>query len=310
MTTPTTATVRESLEPVLCPLTDMGVIEVTGADEEAFLNAQLSRNVHSHRPPRATLAAWLDARGRVLALFRVLRAGDGWLLLTRGADVEALIRRLSLFVLRADVQLRNLSLQWLSAAAVGGIEPWLESRSVALGSQSGDSATVNGAFLIRVGPRLVYLLSAGEAPGDLADGIPSGAEEAAALEEIRLGVVNLVPQLTGRYTAHMLNLDRLGALEFDKGCYPGQEVVARTQNLGTVKRRLFRFSGELEQEPSVGTALIDAAGSQVGNVVRAVRVGGSRVELLAVVRIESASGTLTCAPEPGLALTREPLPGE
>lgn len=310
MTMQTTTAARDHVEPVLCPLTDMGVIEVTGADAEAFLNAQLSRNVHSHRPPRATLAAWLDARGRVLALFRVLRAGDGWLLLTRGADVEALIRRLSLFVLRADVQLRNLSLQWLSAAAVGGIEPWLESRSVALGSQSGDSANVNGAFLIRVGPRLVYLLSAGEAPGDLADGIPSGAEEAAALEEIRLGVVNLVPQLTGRYTAHMLNLDRLGALEFDKGCYPGQEVVARTQNLGTVKRRLFRFSGELEQEPSVGTALIDAAGSQVGNVVRAVRVGGSRVELLAVVRIESASGTLTCAPEPGLALTREPLPGE
>ncbi len=310
MTMQTTTAARDHVEPVLCPLTDTGVIEVAGADAEAFLNAQLSRNVHSHRSPRATLAAWLDARGRVLALFRVLRSGDGWLLLTRGADVEALIRRLSLFVLRADVRLRDLSSQWLSAAAVGGIEPWLESRSVALGSQSGDSATVNGAFLIRVGPRLVYLLSAGEAPGDLADEIPSGAEEAAALEEIRLGVVNLVPQLTGRYTAHMLNLDRLGALEFDKGCYPGQEVVARTQNLGTVKRRLFRFSGELEQEPSVGTALIDAAGSQVGNVVRAVRVGGSRVELLAVVRIESASGTLTCAPEPGLALTREPLPGE
>ena len=165
MTIPTTTTDRENFEPVLCPLTDMGVIEVTGADAEAFLNAQLSRNVHSHQPSRATLAAWLDARGRVLALFRVLRVGDGWLLLARGADVEALIRRLSLFVLRADVRLRNLSSRWLAAAAVGGTEPWLESRSVALGSQTGSSATVNGAFLVRVGPRLVYLVSAGEAPG-------------------------------------------------------------------------------------------------------------------------------------------------
>ena len=310
MTMPTTTTDRERFEPVLCPLTDMGMIEVSGADAEAFLNAQLSRNVHSHHPPRAAPAAWLDARGRVLALFRVLRAGDDWLLLTRDADVQALIRRLSLFVLRADVRLRDLSSQWLAAAAVGGIEPWLESRSVALGSQSGDSATVNGAYLIRVAPRLVYLVSAGKAPEDLTAGIPSGAEESATLAEIRLGLINLVPELTGRYTAHMLNLDRLGALEFDKGCYPGQEVVARTQNLGTVKRRLFRFSGELEHEPAVGTALLDAGGSQVGTVVRAATVVESRVELLAVVRIESASGTLTCAPEPGLALTRELLPGE
>ncbi len=310
MTMQTTTAAREHVEPVLCPLPDMGVIEVTGADAEAFLNAQLSRNVHSRQPPRATLAAWLDARGRVLALFRVLRAGGGWLLLTRGADIEALIRRLSLFVLRADVRLRNLSSRWLAAAAVGQIEPWLETRSVALGGQGGDSATANGALLIRIGPRLVHLLSDAAAPTELAHDIPAGAEQSAALEEFRLGLVNLTPRLSGRYTAHMLNLDRLGAVAFDKGCYPGQEVVARTQNLGTVKRRVFRFSAQSRQEPAVGTALTDSSGSPVGEVVRAVNVDESRVEMLAVVRIESASGALTCAPERGLTLTREPLPGE
>lgn len=306
----TTTALQEHSEPVLCPLTDMGVIEVTGADAEAFLNAQLSRNVHSGRSPRATLAAWLDARGRVLALFRVLRIGNRWMLLTRGADVEALIRRLRMFVLRADVQLCDQSSRWIAAAALGGIEPWLESRSIALGVRTGDVATTNGAILIRIGPRLVYLVSAGEAPGDPAGDIPLGAEESAALREIRLGLVNLTPQLTGRYTAHMLNLDRLGALAFDKGCYPGQEVVARTQNLGTVKRRVSRFSGELERELTVGAALLDSGGSQVGEVVRAVTTAESRVELLAVVRIDSATETLTCAAEPGSALTRESLPGE
>lgn len=310
MTTQTTTALREHSEPVLCPLTDMGVIEVTGSDAEAFLNAQLSQNVNSGLPSRATLAAWLDARGRVLALFRVLRAGDRWLLLTRRADVEALIRRLRMFVLRADVQMCNQSSQWLAAAAIGGIEPWLESRSLALGSGTGDAATADGAFLIRGSPRLAYLVSAGETPGDWAGDIPSGAEESAALEEIRLGLVNLAPELTGRYTAHMLNLDRLGAVAFDKGCYPGQEVVARTQNLGTVKRRVFRFSGELAHEPTVGTTLLDSGGSQVGEVVRAVTTGESRVDLLAVVRIDSATEALTCAAEPATALTRESLPRE
>ena len=310
MTMPATSTLPENFEPALCPLTDMGLIEVTGDDAEGFLNGQLSHDVSSRLPLRATLAAWLDARGRVLAQFRVLRTGDRWMLLTRGADVEALIRRLSLFVLRADVQLYNQSSQWFAAAALGGIEPWLESRSIALGSRTGDAATANGTLLIRVGPRLVYLVSAGESPGDWGGDIPSGAEESAALEEIRLGLVNLAPELTGRYTAHMLNLDRLGVLAFDKGCYPGQEVVARTQNLGTVKRRVFRFSGKLEREPTVGTSLLDSGGRQVGEVVRAVTVGESRAELLAVVRIDSATEALTCAAEPGLALTRESLPGE
>lgn len=305
-----TSALREHSEPFLCPLTDLDVIEVTGSDAEAFLNAQLSRNVNSGQPLRATLAAWLDARGRVLAVFRVLRTGDRWMLLTRGADVEALIRRLGMFVLRADVQICNQSSKWLAAATIGAIGPWLESRSIALGARTGDAATANGAFFIRIGPRLVYLVSAGEAPGARAGNTPLGAEEFATLREIRLGLVNLPPQLTGRYTAHMLNLDRLGALAFDKGCYPGQEVVARTQNLGAVKRRVFRFSGELEREPAVGTALLDSGGSQVGEVVRAVATGESRVELLAVVRIDSVTGTLTCAAEPGSALARKSLPGE
>ena len=332
MTMHTTTAARERFEPVLCPLTDMGVIEVTGTDAEAFLNALLSRNVHVRQPSQATLAAWLDARGRVLALFRVLCAGDRWLLLTRGADIDALVRRLGMFVLRTNVKLRDLSSQWLAAAVLGGIESWLESRSIALGGRTGDVASANGAFLIRVSPRLVYLVSVEVAPGDSAgevsggladktpgdwaggtlgdwaDDIPWGTEELATLEEIRLGLVNLSLQLTGRFTAHMLNLDRLGALAFDKGCYPGQEVVARTQNLGTVKRRVFRFSGALENEPTVGTALLDSRGSQVGEVVRAVTIGESRVELLAMIRIDAASGVLACATDASAPLTREALP--
>ena len=300
----------ENLEPAHCPLTDMGVIEVTGDDAEGFLNGQLSHDVSSRLPSRATLSAWLDARGRVLALFRAIRAGDRWLLLTRGADIHALIRRLEMYVLRADVRLRDASSECFTAAALGDIDPWLASRSVGLSGQTGATATANGAFLVRVGPRLIYLVSAGATSWKSVQDLPAIAEEAVASEEIRLGLVNLVPQLAGRYTAHMLNLDRLGVLAFDKGCYPGQEVVARTQNLGTVKRRVFRFSGELEHEPTVGTALQDTGANQVGEVVRTVATGESRVELLAVVRTDSATGTLTCAAEPGSALTRESLPGE
>lgn len=310
MMMPTTSALPENFETAFCPLTDMGVIEVSGDDAEGFLNGQLSHDVSSRPPLKATLAAWLDARGRVLALFRAIHTGDHWLLLARGADIDALIRRLEMFVLRADVRLRDVSSECFAAAALGGIDPWLAGRSVSLSGQTGATATANGAFLVRVGSRLVYLVSAGATTWKSVRDVPAIAEESVASEEIHLGLVNLVPELTGRYTAHMLNLDRLGALAFDKGCYPGQEVVARTQNLGTVKRRVFRFSGELAREPTVGTALLDSGGNQVGEVVRTAATGTSRVDVLAVVRIDSATEALTCAAEPGLALTRESLPGE
>ena len=146
-------------------------------------------------------------------------------------------------MLRADVQLRNVRSEWQAAALLGNPEPMLAARSVTLGAEPGDAATANGAFVIRVGPQLAYLVAAGATLGGFGNDCPAGHVEAGAVAEIRLGLVALVPELAGRYTAHMLNLDRLGAVAFDKGCYPGQEVIARTRNLGRVKRRVFRFSG-------------------------------------------------------------------
>ena len=296
--------------PILCPVADMGFIELAGADVEAFLNAQLSVNVESGKPPRTPLSAWLNSRGRVLALFRTLRSGERWLLLAKGAEADTLIRRLRMFVLRADVQVRNVSSQWRAGAVLDGIDPWLAARSITLGVKPGDTADVNGAVAIRVGPQLTYLVADGKSLEDLDSDCQIGHGEAGAAEEIRLGLVDMVPELVGRYTAHMLNLDLLGAVAFDKGCYPGQEVIARTQNLGQVKRRVFRFSGALRQVPALGAALVDSSGNAVGEVVRAACTGETSVELLAVVRVDAVSSALTCAAESNVPLTREALPQE
>ena len=308
MATMSTNTQGARNRPILCPLADMGLIEVTGTDAEAFLNAQLSRNVEPGNLSQAPLSAWLDARGRVLALFQVLRTGDRYLLLTKGADAEALVRRLRMFVLRADVHVHNASQEWRAAAMLGSIEPWLATRSIRLGAKPGDAATDNGVFVIRIGLQLVYLVGDADTLADFESDFPAGHADSAAVEEIRLGLVDIVPEITGRYTAHMLNLDRLGAVAFDKGCYPGQEIVARTQNLGSVKRRVFRFSGVLAQVPAVGTSLLDSGGSAVGAVVRAASAHETRVELLAVVPVDAVSGTLLCATGSGALLTRETLP--
>ena len=296
--------------PTLCPLPDLGLIEVTGGDAAAFLNAQLSRNVHSGSPLRAPLAAWHDAKGRVLAVLRVLWTGESWLLLAKGADAQALIRRLSMFVLRADVGLRDASPDWRAAAALGDIDSWVAGHAGILGARAGDAAALNGTFVIRAGPRFAYLAAPREPRQAAANDLPAGSGESVAVEELRLGLVDLLPQLAGRFTPQTLNLDRMGALAFDKGCYPGQEVIARIHHLGRVKRRVFRFSAELTQRPAVGSALLDSGGGRVGEMVRAASTAEKKVELLAVVPVDAASGPLACAAAVGVPLIREPLPGE
>ena len=300
----------DPVAPVLCPLDDTGLIEVAGSDAEAFLNAQFSRNMDTGPAPRAALAGWHDARGRVLALLWALWTGKRWLLLVRGGDADALIRRLGMFVLRADVRLRNAAPEWQTAALVGGMDDWPATPFTALGTGPGDAAELHGAFAIRVGPQLAYLTAPRAALEALQTRFPAGSAETASVEEIRLGLVNSIPDLRGRYTAHMLNLDRLGALAFDKGCYPGQEIIARTQNLGAAKRRVFRFSAALQQAPDIGSALVDATGNRVGEVVRAGTRPDSGVELLAVVSVDAASSGLVCAAAAGIPLTLEGLPGE
>jgi folate-binding protein YgfZ len=125
--------------------------------------------------------------------------------------------------------------------------------------------------------------------------------------EISLGLPWLTPALQNRFIPQMLNLDLLGALDEKKGCYPGQEIIARTQNLGTVKRRMLRYSADLHRAPEAGTAITNDADETVGEVVRAV-VADGKMNLLAVTRLSSVGQILNCEADRTVALRAEPLP--
>ena len=125
---------------------------------------------------------------------------------------------------------------------------------------------------------------------------------AAALAEIRLGLPAITAPLVDRFVAQMLNFDLLGAMAFDKGCYPGQEIVARVHNLGEVKRRVRRYSTRAAP-PAIGAA-VTGAGATVGEVVRSAPTPDGS-ELLAVVDHAAAAGPLTIVDAP---LHELPLP--
>ncbi len=270
-----------------------GLISVTGRDAETFLHAQLSRRIKGLEPDHAPLAGWHDARGRLRAVFRVLRTDQGFMLLTDADGVEAALRGLRLFVLRADVTLAN-------AGAASADENWqvititgsgLPAR-LAPATRPGNVRRLGDVYAIRLGADLVAVAGPVNAIDDWLKtaGLPAADidDTSVSLAEIRLALPALPSALSGRFLPQMLNLDRMDAISFDKGCFPGQEIITRTHHLGQVKRRMALFSADTAETPAPGTEVVDDHGAVAGEVVRAARVG-EHVELLAVVPVNSES---------------------
>jgi tRNA-modifying protein YgfZ len=240
------------------------VVTVDGRDAANFLQGQLTRDVAALGDGGVALAALLTPQGRVIATPWLARVGDGCALVLPSALAPAVRERLVRFVLRAKA---TLAVQDLDAP------------------------------LARAVAALVGDHGAGEVPGLAAD-------ERWALALVRAGVPEIGVEASEEWVPQMLNLDLLGAVSFEKGCYTGQEIVARTQHLGRIKRRMLRFAADAAPPPPPRTALY-CDGEKSGEVVLAAPAG-SGVELLAVVSLEARDSPLVL--EGGSACRALPLP--
>jgi len=291
----------------LAPLETLAAIAVSGKDAASFLAAQLSQQIPGETPQTAPFAGWHDAKGRVQGLFRVLRRADAFLLLTHASVAADLIAELRRYVLRADVTIAASTEQ--TAALLGDCTAALGGAGAALGREHGDTVAADEEIWLRLGSALALLIAPEERMRRWVNRLPGATAATAELAEIRLGLPVLSASLRGLFLPQMLNLDLLGGVAFDKGCYPGQEVIARTQNLGTVKRRLLRFSASpgADAAPAAGAMLLDSAGQPVGTVVRAA-CAAKGVELLAVTELAARDSRLTCDQLPGAMIRLEELP--
>ena len=279
-------------------------IEVRGADAAAFLHGQLSHAVIGLDAADAPLAGWADARGRIRALFRVLKLPERWLLVTPRDGADALVKKLRMFVLRSKVEVA-LAGDVAVAALLGDASSVLARHGSAAEIALNRMICRDELCFVRVGERYWQAFGTQPALRPLAASLAEATEAAAALAEIELGIPEISPQTTERFVAQMLNLDELGAISFDKGCYPGQEIIARVHNLGGVKRRARRYSLRATP-PAPGTPVLAESSQEVGEVVRAAPTATGS-EILAVLDHAAASTHLTCG---GAPLTEQPLPFE
>jgi folate-binding protein YgfZ len=231
-----------------------GLLVVTGADARAFLHAQLTNDISRLPADRAALAGWCTAKGRLLATMLVIPSADGFLLQLARDLAPAVAKRLSMYVLRSKVKIADESDAW----AQYGI--WDPSSTVAGVAWEGNTVTVNvgaGRFL-KIGKDLAFT--------------PTKDEDAWSLEEIRAGRPLITAATQDQFVPQMVNLETLGGVDFQKGCYPGQEIVARAQYRGEVKRRMKRLPAPAGAELKPGQefgggVVVDAAAGEVLAVV-------------------------------------------
>jgi tRNA-modifying protein YgfZ len=291
------------MAPRYCLLPDRGCIEVRGRDATPFLQAQLSRTVASLDAAEGPLAGWHDARGRVRALFRVMRLTDRWLLWTPRDTLEQTIARLRLFVLRAAVTV-TASDEWRAAMLVDAADSWLSAHGFPVAAPRDAIAEHAGLRWVRLGTNVWQAVGSADAVATFEPHLERGGPGMADLAEIQLGIPAVGAGLADRFIAQMLNLDRLDALSFDKGCYPGQEVIARVHNLGAVKRRMRRYAAASAAPPSPGADVTTEDRHPVGEIVRSARADAG-VEVLAVVELSAVGVPLFHGDSP---LHERPLP--
>jgi folate-binding protein YgfZ len=273
----------------------------------------LTNDVEHLAAGRVCRAGWCTAKGRLLATLLVVPQAADFLLLLPAELVGAVLKRLKMFVLRAKVTLDDESARWAQYGLLGAAAlEWLAAQRVQVPALL--HATTHGErdIVIRVeGDRARILVPADAASSWVGGpGVRAVDEARWLLEDIRMGVPEVVAATQELFVPQMLNFEAVAGLDFKKGCYPGQEVVARARYRGQVKRHM-RRARVTGGAPAAGQDLYcdEPPGQACGTVVAVCAAENGASELLAVVPIAaSESGTAVRVAPGGAALEWLPLP--
>ena len=292
-------------------LTHMGVIRVTGVDAASFLQGQLTQDVALLGLSEARLAAFCNAKGRMQASFVVFKRSPDEILMICSRDIlPATLKRLSMFVMRAKAKLSDASDEFT------------------LYGLSGDAVTHQGGDVSRVWSKIdtntasetasLVVLPPAEGTARALWCAPAGAPPPVlpAIElsqwqwlSVRSGVAMITQPIFEAFVPQMLNYESVGGVSFKKGCYPGQEVVARSQFRGTLKRRAYIVHSSVPL--SVGQEVFHSADADQPCGLVAAVANAPAGEFDAIVSIQTAAaldGSLTAVSASGPALTLLPLP--
>lgn len=276
-------------------LAHLAPLVVSGADAAHFLQGQLTCDVRTVGPTSSSYGALCTTNGRVAAFFNLFVRGEAFVLSLPLEMFGPVRERLARVIFRAKVELKDGATEWNSLGLLGpGWERMLAARFGRCPQRVGETLTADEVTIVRVPGRLPRFEVWGDAGAveqlrrSWAGTIPAASREVWDVAEIEAGVPAIFPATAELFLPQFLNLDQRGGLSFSKGCFVGQEVVARTQHLGEVKRRMHLADVSAAEPPAPGRRLraVHEDGERDGGaVVRSAPAPGAGSLLLVVTPV-------------------------
>jgi hypothetical protein len=301
---------------IIADLSHLGLLEIGGDDAVNFLQGQVTNDVSLLNGNNSQYAGYCTPKGRMLAMLLAFAHFDHLHLQLNGALTESIMKRLKMYVLRSKVTITDVSDSIIRFGVAGKDAPAaLAGIFTQVPSEAYELATMENGALIRLPgatPRYQGYANAQNMPGIWAKlsasckpvGMPCWE-----WLEIQAGIPDITPATQEQFVPQMLNLDVLNGISFKKGCYTGQEIVARTHYLGKVKRRtqLAHIAGELA--PQAGDDLFGDGTDSIGKIVRAAPAPQGGFDVLAELRLESVeAGAIHWKTQDGALLELRELP--
>jgi folate-binding protein YgfZ len=284
-------------------LDDFSLLRFSGPDTAAFLHGQLTCDVQALKTASSTYGGYCNPKGRLLATFLLWNDGDGYRMLVPASIAEPLRKRLSMYILRAKVKAEYIT---AAMACIGVLGPDAAGTLAGLGGQAPEHphcVRIDAAVtVIRLpGDRFLMIKSA--------EGIHLPVDDGAwHAVDIACGIPFILPATQEEFVPQMVNLDLIGALSYTKGCYPGQEIVARTHYLGRLKQRMYHAS-VAAATPGDKLYCEELGDQAAGMIVSAAPADDGNQNVLAVLQTaNAATTTYHCGSPQGPALSLKPLP--
>ncbi len=304
-------------ESILADLSNLTVLRVSGEDAESFLQSQLTNDIKKLDLDKSQLSAYCTPKGRMLALFLIFKRDDGFYLLADTQLAEIVLKKLRMYVLRAKVVIDLLS-DWVVIGLSGDdvysdLKNSFEKISREINTVS-SKKTLSAICINGKNPRYIV---AGETESiiqlweNLPDTYSLTGHHAWSWLDVQAGLPTISTETSEAFVPQMTNLELIDGVNFKKGCYPGQEIVARMQYLGKLKQRMFRLQSTEATPPHAGDKIFSSSfpNQAAGTVVSAEPGPNTGIDILAVVQIKAIeSGDLHLESDTGPALTVKELP--
>lgn len=294
---PNNATVTSALpesETVMCDLSHLGLLQIDGADAFNFLQGQVTNDIKQLNGTTVHHTGYCNPKGRMLALFLAFAQRDQIYLQMPEELIETVAKRLKMYVMRSKVVIQDISDSMIKIGLSGPKATELLGTLFAKVPQNDyELVSLENATLLKLPSqqgRFEVFTDVGQAQSiwtSLATHVAIADHQHWEWLEIQAGIPEVVLATQEEFVPQMLNLDLIGGINFKKGCYTGQEIVARTHYLGSIKRRTYLAHIEHADQPNPGDNIVNAENEIVGKIVRSAAAPNGGYDLLAEIRCES-----------------------